>query len=210
MPSRYDRIASHYDSLAQFVFGKSIVQAQKFGLSEISQGSHILIVGGGTGHVLEHLSECRISELHIDYVEASDAMIEIARSRKIDGLYIDFIRQRIEELRGQKNYDVIITQFFLDCFEGVDLKRVFSMLNNRLKDNGIWIIADFQLTKDWKKIWQKPLLSIMYLFFSIAVGLQARKLEDFPVLFTQLGYRLRKSRSYYARFIFSSTYQKSA
>ncbi len=210
MPSGYDRIARHYDALARVIFGKSIMRAQKFGLSEIPPGSHVLIVGGGTGKVLEYLSGCKISDLHIDYVEASEAMIDIARHRKADGLHIHFICQPIEEYCRQKAYDVIITQFFLDCFEGVALKHVFSTLSNQLKVNGTWIIADFQVSKDWKKIWQKSLLSMMYLFFSVAVGLQAHKLEDFQDLLTQLGYRLKTSQSYYASFIFSSTYQKSA
>lgn len=209
MPSGYDRIAGYYDSLARVVFGKSIALAQGHGLPGIAPGSHILIVGGGTGEVLEHLSDCRIDHLNVDYVEASEAMINSAKRRTLNSVSVDFIHQSIEQLSSKKSYDVIITQFFLDSFEGSDLEDIFSLLHNRLKAGGSWIIADFQITKDWRKIWQKSLLSIMYLFFAVTVGLKASRLEDFSTHFMRLGYHLNTSQSYYASFIFASTYQKS-
>ncbi|MEQ9301210.1 MAG: class I SAM-dependent methyltransferase [Cyclobacteriaceae bacterium] len=209
MPSGYDRIAGYYDSLARVVFGKSIALAQRHGLPEITPGSHILIVGGGTGQVLEYLAECRLSELKVDYVEASEAMINSAKHRTLNNVSVDFIHQPVDQLSQKKTYDVIITQFFLDSFEGSDLENVFSLLHNRLKEGGIWIIADFQIINDWRKIWQKFLLSIMYLFFTVTVGLKASRLEDFSTHFMRLGYHLNTSQSYYASFIFASTYQKS-
>lgn len=208
MPSGYDRIAGYYDSLAKIVFGKSIMRAQQHGLAGITTGSHILIVGGGTGQVLKYLSECEINELRVDYVETSEAMLNIAKCKTLNGLSVDFIHQPIEQISQNKLYDVIITQFFLDSFQSIDLENVFSLLHDRLKAHGTWIIADFQIAKDWRKVWQKPLLSIMYLFFAVTVGLKARRLEDFQGLFTRLGYHLNTRQSYYASFIFSSTYQK--
>jgi 2-polyprenyl-3-methyl-5-hydroxy-6-metoxy-1,4-benzoquinol methylase len=209
MPSGYDRIARFYDTLARSVFGKSITLAQQCGLSEIIPGSNILIVGGGTGYVLEYLSQCGIEDLHVDYVEASQAMIMRTRHRKIDGLPVNFVHRSIGEIDEQKTFDVIITQFFLDSFQGKDLERLFTRLHEHLRIDGTWIIADFQVSKDWKAIWQKPLLSIMYLFFTITVGIKARRLDDFHTLFIRSRYCLITSQSYYCAFMFSSTYQKS-
>lgn len=208
MPSGYDRISFLYDGLARVVFGHSIIRAQQHGLSEIASGSKVLIIGGGTGFVLEYIAQLRLENLYIDYVEPSSEMINRAKKRPIARLSINFINQPIERIDIQRSYDVIITQFFLDSFNGKELEDIYQRLHTLLKNKGSWIIADFQLSQNWKLIWQKPLISAMYLFFTLTVGIKARRLEDFQARLVRLGYRLKTGKTYYASFIFSSSYQK--
>ena len=207
MPSGYDSIAGLYDRLSRLVFGKSIMHAQQHGLSEIAQGSRVLIVGGGTGHVLEQISLHK-QDISVDYVEPSTNMIKKAKVRSVNDLSINYISQPIQELQNDKVYDVVITQFFLDCFEGDELDEIFVQLDNYLRKGGLWIVADFQFSYDWNRRWQKLITSMMYLFFTLTVGIKARKLEDFHQLFKRLDYHLHTKKSYYSSFIFSSVYQK--
>jgi ubiquinone/menaquinone biosynthesis C-methylase UbiE len=208
MPSGYDNVSVYYDRLARIIFGNSIRKAQAHGLSNIVSGSNVLIVGGGTGYVLEQIGLFQLKDVQVDYVEASTLMINQAKMRSINSLNVNFIDQPIQEYPVHKDYDVIITQFFLDSFEGEDLEEMFLRLDSHLRKSGLWLVADFQTSNDWNKNWQKMLLSIMYLFFKLAVGISAHKLENFQQLFQQLGYHLKTNKSYYAAFIFSSTFQK--
>ncbi|MEZ4686196.1 MAG: hypothetical protein R3B47_09055 [Bacteroidia bacterium] len=53
----FNRLAPVYDFLASLVFGNRIRQAQRWLLDFIPEGSSILILGGGTGWILEELAE---------------------------------------------------------------------------------------------------------------------------------------------------------
>jgi ubiquinone/menaquinone biosynthesis C-methylase UbiE len=56
MLNNYDRIARIYDKLSRMVFGKSIVRAQQSILPFITTPARMLIVGGGTGWILEEIA----------------------------------------------------------------------------------------------------------------------------------------------------------
>ena len=69
MSNNFNTIAPVYDFLAKMVFGRSLERAQAAFLSDLETKvkAKVLIVGGGTGKVLELLPEGL--DLQIDYVE---------------------------------------------------------------------------------------------------------------------------------------------
>ena len=71
MASNYDNSAAFYDQLSQMVFGKALIRAQLYLLQQVPPNSTVLIVGGGTGWILEELSNIHYSGLAITYVEIS-------------------------------------------------------------------------------------------------------------------------------------------
>ena len=83
MPNNYNTIANTYDFLSRLIFQKSIVNAQVFLLNYISANSKILIVGGGTGWVLEELSKIHSEGIEITYVEKSEKMISLSKQKNI-------------------------------------------------------------------------------------------------------------------------------
>ncbi|MES1218101.1 MAG: methyltransferase domain-containing protein, partial [Bacteroidota bacterium] len=97
MPDNYDKIAKYYDQLSRVVFGRTLIQAQKALLKFITPGTNILIIGGGTGIILEEISKIYSSDLTITYVEISRNMIEIAEKRNWKQNEVYFIHQPVEE-----------------------------------------------------------------------------------------------------------------
>lgn len=208
MPNGYDRLARWYDHLSQIIYFGRIQRAQAFGLESIQPKSKVLIVGGGTGLILEHIARLDIQRLQIDYVEASPAMIDMARKRVYGANEINFIASAWPDVDAAVEYDVIITQFFLDSFQDSQFDSIFSSLDECLKTDGFWIVADFQLSKGIKRLWQQSMLVLMYLFFKFTVGISASRLEDIQDHFKRKLYQRVEYQLFFGAFIFSSVYQK--
>ncbi len=203
MPSNYDNAAWFYDSLAGLVFGQTIKKAQVFFLQAIKPGSNVLIVGGGTGWILEEISHRHPAGLSIDYVELSKNMLIHARCRFTGLNDVSFIHSDIELLPDSRKYDAIITPFIFDSFGALTTKRVFNLLVSRLKDTGIWLYTDFRKPTER---WQKALLKSMYLFFRIICRLEADELPDMMDLFENSTCILLDEKRFYADFIVSRLY----
>ena len=198
----FDRIASAYDSLARLFFGQSIKSSQVSVLHLIPDGSTMLILGGGTGWILDELDRYT-SNSRIWYVDQSAKMIALAssRSRVRD---ISFIQGSINSIpRGQK-FDVIITNYFLDLFPDLTLRNVLSVLSVSLKSGGLWLVTDF-VNRQW---WHNIYLFIMYRFFRLAAGIEASKLPPWEEQIAGLGLVEIEKKFFYGGFIKSGVYKK--
>jgi len=109
MLNNYDRIATNYDRLSRLVFGKSIIRAQQALLPFVSSPARILIVGGGTGWILEEIAKHCPSGLAIDYVEISSNMLDLARRRDCRENQVTFVHTGIEDYAAPMKYDVVRT-----------------------------------------------------------------------------------------------------
>ncbi|GLU55698.1 class I SAM-dependent methyltransferase [Dyadobacter frigoris] len=207
MDTDFDIVARPYDFISRLVFGDALVRAQVSLLFQISPESRILIVGGGTGWILEEISKIHPSGLEIIYVESSSKMIELSKNRIRKNNNISFINAPIESYQIEKLFDVIITPFFFDLFKNDKIEILFSGLNEKLKKDGLWLYTDFVPTKYQTKIWQKLLLKTMYLFFGILSKVEASELVDMDFYFTEK-YSKISDRWFYGKFVRSITYKK--
>lgn len=212
LPSKlnnYNKIASYYDFLAKLVFGKSLINAQKDQLVYIPAKSKILIVGGGTGWILEEIANVRAEGLSIDYVEASSKMIGIAKKRKIGANMVNFLCSRMENLEETNKYDVVITPFIFDNFEEEQVLTNFLLINQSLKSCGYWLFSDFCVRSKTYLNWKNVLLRTMYLFFRLMAKVQTKRLIDIAPIFDGGNFELIIERWYYKKMIRAAVYQKS-
>ncbi|GAB3957635.1 hypothetical protein GCM10028805_50710 [Spirosoma harenae] len=188
----FDGIAPFYDALAWVVFGQKLQRAQLVWLDRISANVSILIVGGGTGWLLEQvLSRCRPKR--VVYLETSSQMIAQASKRllnqRITGS-VDFRRGDWGTLMPDEHFDVILTPFVLDLYEEETLTTAFiPPLRNALKENGLWIITDFVQTNSWR---QKAVLWVMIRFFRFVSSIEAKELADWQQCMKQAGFVLKQ------------------
>lgn len=171
MKNDFDIIAPIYDALARVVFGRSLDSAQQTFLTHIEANSRVLIVGGGTGKILEWLPEDL--GLKVDYIELSKGMLHKASSRTSKGNHVQFLCQDVREMKG--NYDIIIANFFLDCFSSKDLEAILLHLKRLLNSRGKLFVTDFYPTNVWH---QKLLIQSMHWFFRMVTRLEADELLD--------------------------------
>jgi ubiquinone/menaquinone biosynthesis C-methylase UbiE len=203
MTTNYNKIAGVYDLISRAVYGKALVNAQVCLLKYIPANSRVLIVGGGTGWILEEIAQIH-SGLTIDYVESSQKMIALSEKKDHGTNHINFINLPAEDYITEERYDVILTPFFFDNFKVDKIQVIFDQLNNLLKKNGIWLYVDFI---DNGRIWQKLFLKTMYLFFRITTGIETQKLINMDRFFDP-GYETIVEVLHYHNFIRSIAYQK--
>jgi ubiquinone/menaquinone biosynthesis C-methylase UbiE len=209
MVNNYDRIAANYDRLSRLVFRKAIVRAQQSLVPLLAPPARVLIVGGGTGWILEEIATVHPSGLAIDYVEISSNMLDLARTRDFKNNEVAFIHAAIEDYTAPTAYEVIMTPFLFDNFSRQRAQVVFQKLNNMLENGGWWLFTDFHIDKGMNRFWQKALLRSMYVFFKNISHVEANELPDVQALFKTYNFRIISETFHFGRFIRSAAYRKS-
>ena len=205
--NNYDAIAGSYDTLSRMVFFKAQVNAQKEQLNCIPAGASILIVGGGTGWLLEEIAKVHSSGLDITYLEISQNMLALARKRNYGNNTITFIHQAIEEYNVSQRFDIIQTAFLFDNFSEERAAKVFNMLLKHLKPGGYWLYSDFKVEAKASG-WKKAMLQLMYLFFSKIAHIEARRLPAMELMFQAAGCPIVARNRHYGGFIESIIFRK--
>jgi tRNA (cmo5U34)-methyltransferase len=202
--NRFDRIAGSYDLLVRLVFGKRLHQAQQHFLNQIRPSDRVLILGGGTGALL--LDLIRINPTcSVWYIDASSSMIAIAKEKMHE-----FPQSRIHFIHGTENdihdmqFDVVITNFFLDLFCEQTLSDVILKINRSLKSKGKWFVSDFVS----HGLWHKAMLKVMYFFFRLTCGLETAGLPPWERILQAHGLSELQHSFYCNDFVKSTVFQK--
>ncbi len=207
--NNYDPIARYYDWLSRLFFGRSEIDAQVGMLKYVAAGSRVLIVGGGTGWILEELAAIHPAGLRIVYVEPSGKMMDLSRNRNYGENDVVFVQLPVEQWVTEERFDVILTGFVFDNFTADRTGFVFRLLDGLLRGGGYWLFAEFCLQKGVGKFWQALMLKTMYWSARLVCRVEASQLTDAEPLFAAAGYRQLERAYYYARFIKAIVYEKA-
>ncbi|MDR3693292.1 class I SAM-dependent methyltransferase [Mucilaginibacter sp.] len=205
MAANYNNSAWFYDRLSRLVYGRALIKAQVYLLRFIPPNSNVLIVGGGTGWILDEITNIYPSGLQIAYVEVAPKMVALSKKRNAGNNRVIFINEAIENVRLLPDFDIVITPFLFDNFTEQTLKQVFSHIHSLIKPGGLWLNCDFQLKGKW---WQKGLLKSMFLFFRLICNIEASKLPDIDEHFEQYGYKIIASQTLFGEFIISQVFKQ--
>ena len=207
MANNYNSIAKYYDALSRLVYQRAIIDAQVFLAEFIKDDDNILLVGGGTGWILEELSKLHRRNIRVVYVEKSEMMMRRARQRKAPHVQTTFVLQPVEYYLATEQFDVVLTPFVLDNFKREKINILFPKLDALLKQHGIWLYADFVHNSGQSKWWQRMMLKNMYRFFRYTAHIEADELVDMQPYFAP-NYQLVTEQLYYRRFIRAQAYLK--
>jgi tRNA (cmo5U34)-methyltransferase len=202
--SGFDRVASFYDALANLVFGHSLKNAQSYLLPFIPDYSRVLVIGGGSGWLLQQLLLTG-KKLDILYLDASPRMLSLAQSKyKSSSKHSCNVSFRVgteADLQNHEQFDVLITPFLLDLFPEQRLTQLMLRLAATLTPKGFWLFADFWPTQQHPLWWQKALTWSMYTFFGALSNVKARQLPDYAHHFNALGFEEISGKSFYSGFV---------
>ncbi|MCH2206242.1 MAG: class I SAM-dependent methyltransferase [Lentisphaerales bacterium] len=174
-----------YDLLGTVCFLGKLHASQKKQLKHFpKQVKNILILGGGTGKFLVDLAS-QIDFESLTYLDISPKMISQARSKVIKEIpqllpKINFICAPASDLPDQ-TYELIITHYFMDCFQQKDFELLALKLRNMLAPNGLWSMVDFYNESNSSS--RSLLIRFLYLFFRVSCNLNVRKLPEFDAWF---------------------------
>jgi ubiquinone/menaquinone biosynthesis C-methylase UbiE len=190
-------------------YGQAEINAQVELLEYVRPGDRLLIVGGGTGWILEKIGSIFPSGLEITYIESSARMMELTKMRKWGQNRVELVNSVVEEWKGEMEYDCIITGFFFDNFRDAHAEQIVHQLTPYLKIGGYWLEADFYYPRGRGKLWQAVLLYSMYMSARLICGVEAKRLPDMERIFSKEGYRVVYTAFHYQRFIRSMVYRKT-
>ena len=213
MKQGYNNAAFFYDRLARLVFDNKLLQAQAAYLHLVPADARVLIIGGGTGWLLEELARVLPGgKLSITYVEAAPAMVALAQQRILKSkvledapFLINFMTAPIESVMLDGNYDVVITPFLFDNFSDYDAGAIVSKVQQHLAPRALWLYTDFRDNGNRK---HRLLLKIMYRFFSLICGVKANRLPDMFRVFDKHGFIALHGKAFINGFVESKVYIK--
>jgi ubiquinone/menaquinone biosynthesis C-methylase UbiE len=203
MKNNFNLIAPVYDALAKLIFGNKLKRAQCHFLHLIPKDSNVLILGGGTGWILDEIYKTGFRG-SVTYVEASAEMIKMTEKRLQPSWKVALICGD-EKAIPKEFYDVLITNFFLDVFSADHLNKVMNQLAEQLSPQGLWFCTDFRHTNRLK---HKLIIWSMFLFFRFSAHLESKVLLDFHSYYWDLPMKQIDYQELSKGLIFSSVYQK--
>lgn len=172
----FDRLAPFYRAMEFFTAGGKLQRCRTAFIGEIPVPRKILLAGEGHGRSLPEYVR-RFPEAEIVMVEISGRMLEIARGKVVSD-QVEFVLADLLEWDGPHGeFDLIVTNFFLDCFPAEQLAAVVAKLGEMARPEADWLIADFEVA-DGKaaRLRSRIILAMLYAFFRIVCGLKARSL----------------------------------
>ena len=195
--------------MSRLFFGRTEIDAQVDLLRYMRPGSRMLIVGGGTGWILEEIAARYPAGLKITYVESSGEMMRLARRRPVGACAVEFVQVPVEEFVTEGRFDCILTGFLFDNFSEDLSCRVIRRLCPMLERDGCWLFADFYYRRSGGPFWQGLMLRTMYLSARLICKVDARELPDMAVLFAAAGFRPLHISWYYRGFIKAVAYRRA-
>ena len=188
-----DPIARWYRWLEYIGFGRELERRRCAFLREVADARRILVLGEGDGRFLVRIVEQNARQdqgASIDYMDLSGRMLDLARSRV--GEKVNYYKADARTVRlPAAEYDLIVTHFFLDCFEDDEATAMMERVARSAAPQSRWLISEFrQPSHGWRAVWARVWLWTMYRFFRLATGLRTTHLIDHHPLLHGHGFRL--------------------
>lgn len=197
-PRSFDRLASCYRALEFLAFGRDLERARFTLLPHLHDCRRILILGEGDGRFLEQLLRLNPSA-QIDCLDLSAAMLARAQQRVAGQSAQVTFRQadiRTADLPARQ-YDAVVTCFFLDCFDVETCAAVVAKIVAALKPDARWFWSDFNLPARGIARWRAQIwLATLYFFFRWQTGLKTSALPPAEALIAAHGFRAIASASW--------------
>lgn len=187
MAANFDPVARWYSLLEMVAFGGALQRCRTALMDEVKTAKRVLIVGEGNGRFLEAFLQSN-PVAKITVIDASQRMIKLARDRVKDSPRVFFVHgSLLDPAIAVPPVDLVVTDFFLDCFNEAELEVAVKRLRGALENGGRWLWSDFAIPESgFMKLWSRTVVTLLYDFFRLATGISARRLIDPRPRFAQL------------------------
>ena len=184
MKRSFGNLAKAYIFLERLTFGHQLEYSRNHGLKALESGKcdRCLILGPGDGRFLG-LALSRNPKLQIDSIERSPKMKEQTSERiqKLGKNYMNRHCHIADDARQysfpDSEYDCVVTQYFLDCFNSNDANALLEKFAHTLKPNGKLIYADFTIPPKVPARWiASGIVGLLYLCFRLSTDIETHRL----------------------------------
>ncbi len=192
----FDHLAPFYQAMETIAAGQKLQRCRIAFLAEIPAPQRVLLAGEGHGRFLP---EClrQFPKAKIIVADSSLQMLKIAQA-KVTSAQVEFIH--IDLLKWTEptyKFDLIVTNFFLDCFSKDELVAVITHLSELATPTAEWLIADFEIaTTRFARLRCQIIIALLYRFFRRVCGLRARALISPNPELQRVGFMLHRRVTY--------------
>lgn len=208
----FDRLAPWYAALEAVSFGGRLQWCRTALLADAADARRVLILGEGDGRYLAALLAANPAAT-VDVIDGSPAMVALARRRA--GAAAGRVTWHVADARHvappSPPYDLVVTNFFLDCFDAGDLEPLVAKFAGSLAPGGLWVVGDFRVPPGrLRGLLGRGALATMYAFFRLTTRLPAGRLVDPNPLLHAAGLTLVRERCRLGGFLTASLWRASS
>ena len=193
----FDRLAPHYRWMECVVAGNKLQRCRTAFLSRVKEARNVLILGEGNGRFLVEARRV-LGSAPITCVDSSARMLQLAQARlsalSLSPAAVSFVHaDALNWIPPKQSYDVVVSHFFLDCFQPAQLAQLLATISHAATPEAIWLLADFQIPRGCVCRWRAQLIHrVMYAFFRVFTHLPAWRLTEPDPFLQAHGYQLRE------------------
>ena len=178
-------------------FGPLLERSRFAQLDHLGNPLRALVLGDGDGRFLARLLD-RYPALHADMIDASPAMISVARQRAEHyGARAEF---QVADIRSvtidaSKPYDLVTAHFFLDCLTDAEVDSLVQRIALNMTGGAIFLVSEFSIpAKQPLRVLSQLLVGSLYTAFRFLTGLETRRLPDYASTLLRAGFLCEDTR----------------
>lgn len=207
----FDRIARPYRWIEYLSFGGALERCRLHFLPQLDKKKSALVLGDGDGRFIARLLALN-QGLHADAVDLSAAMLKLLRGRcdaEAPNLASQLSCHRMDALAFAENigrerqYDLIVTHFFLDCLDQRHTDALARALARTAAPGAVWIISDFRIPAGAMKVPAWIIVRGLYLAFQVLAGLETRRLPDHAAALCEAGFSRESAQCFLGGLLFT-------
>ena len=207
----FDRVARSYRTLEYLVLGRSLERTRLHFLPRLNSARSALVLGDGDGRFVARLF-AMYPELHATTVDSSAEMLKLLQQRCAP--YVD----RLQTFHGDAmrftpasgtSYDLVVTHFFLDCFEETQIDELIARLDPALEPKALWLFSDFRLPRGVLRLPARMMIRGLYLAFRILTGLRTTRLPRHDAPLSKAGFERIDQQTFLAGILTTELWQRT-
>ncbi|HMH13780.1 MAG TPA: class I SAM-dependent methyltransferase [Edaphobacter sp.] len=185
----FNPIARPYRWLEYLALGPTLQRTRLHHLPSLIQQKSALVLGDGDGRFFAHLLT-QNPHLQADAVDTSATMLHLLRQRCVP--HTDRLQTHHRNalaFNPTKQYDLVVTHFFLDCLTQPELETLIAHITPHLTPRALWLISDFRIPPTGPMNFiARTYIRSLYLAFRILTGLRTHTLPDHATPLTRSGF----------------------
>ncbi len=213
----YSRIARFYKLIEKVTIGRALLDARLAHLDRLAAGPkvrHALLVGEGNGSFLLPFTQ-RFPGAEITVLDESPAMLQVAQARLaaagVDTARITFRQADMtSESLPEGRYDLIVTLFFFDNFDGSTVRQIVLNLESASTLTAQWLLSDFQIpASGWRRVRAQVWLAVLYAFFRCVAAIPARCVPPTEAILEATSFKPFAAKTYCGEMLYSTLYVRN-
>ena len=189
-PPNFDRLARSYRWLEYLSLGPLLERTRNHHISALAACTHALVLGDGDGRFTARLLASHPT-IRVHAVDASAAMLaELCRRtpRSTDNR-LRTTHADARQILSSRDINLIVTHFFLDCFDQPDVDALIPRLASGLPSGTLWLVSDFRIPPGALGPPARAYIRVLYLGFRMLTGLRTIRLPDHEAPLARAGFR---------------------